>query len=318
MQTTLRTFEHDAVSIAARVAGDGPLVVLIHGFPSFSGAWRHQVPALAEAGYRVAALDVRGYGGSSRPESIDAYRMRLLVDDVVAVIDGLGEPDATVIGHDWGAGIAWMTALLAPSRVRAVAGLSVPYQPPIAFPPSAMFRQLSGDGRRFYMEYFAAPGEAEQEIEGDVRGWLAGMYASEWGPTYAELQRAFVPDGRALRDSFTTSEPPEWLAGEPFEALVATFERTGFTGALNRYRAMELDHDDLAEFRSRPIEQPALFIGGDRDGAMLMTRQAIEALPQTLPNLTRKVVLQNCGHWIPEEKPAEVNRLLLEFLEQTR
>ena len=160
--------------------GEGPLVLLIHGFPESWYSWRRQLPVLADAGYRAVAIDVRGYGRSSKPETIEEYRMLCLVADNVALVEALGETQAVIVGHDWGAPIAWSSALLRPDMFRAVAGLSVPYSPPSATRPSDAFRAMGGD-EEFYIEYFQQPGRAEAEIEADVRTWLLGFYFTASG-----------------------------------------------------------------------------------------------------------------------------------------
>lgn len=310
-----RIFLLDGIRIHAVEAGAGPLVVLLHGFPESWRSWRHQLGPLADAGYRALALDVRGYGCSSRPTAVEAYAMRALVDDVVGVIRAAGEERATVVGHDWGASIAWHTALLHPEVCAGVAGLSVPYTPPPRHRPTETFARFAGAGRQFYMQYFQEPGRAEAEIEPDVRGWLAGIYRG-WGPERHALEDiAFVRDDRRIRDAFDPATPsPPWMTARDFDLLVAEFEATGLTGGLNRYRAMDHDWEDLAEHQGAPVTVPALFVGGGLDVSVQLAAKPIARFEQTLPALWRSVVLDGAGHWIAEEKPDEVTELLLAFL----
>jgi len=298
--------------------GDGPLVILVHGFPESWYSWRHQIPAIAAAGYRAAAIDVRGYGRSSKPVAIDAYRMMELVGDVVGLVEALGEERATLIGHDWGAPIVWHSAMLHPERFRGVAGLSVPYTPFGETRPLDFFRKLGGDRGEFYIEYFQQPGRAEAEIEKDVRRWLLGFYYSaSAGPERGTVNIGIVPAGRELRDQMVfPEETPAWLGEDGFEFYVAEFERTGFTGGLNRYRNVNRDWQDFTEHRGRPITIPALFVGGDKDGPTIWGAPAIASFERTLPGLTRSVILQDCGHWVQQERPEETNRLLVEFLDE--
>jgi pimeloyl-ACP methyl ester carboxylesterase len=296
--------------------GDGPLVLLLHGFPESWYAWRHQLPALAAAGYRAVAVDVRGYGRSSRPAAVDAYRMLELVEDNVAVVEALGERSAVVVGHDWGATIATTSALVRPEVFRAVGLLSVPYTPPGGPRPSEVFARMGGD-EEFYVSCFQQPGRAEAEIEPDVRGWLAGFYAALSAGTMPEPGAPdphFVARGGMLRDRFPVGRLPHWLGEADLDVYAGEFERTGMTGALNRYRNMDRDWQDLAGFAGAPVTQPSLFIGGSLDASTTWLADAIEAYPTTLPGLTASHILDGCGHFLQQERPGETNRLLTEWL----
>ncbi|KPI30551.1 Soluble epoxide hydrolase [Actinobacteria bacterium OK074] len=314
--------------------GRGPLVLLVHGFPESWYAWRHQLPALAAAGYRAVAVEVRGYGRSSRPAAVDAYRLVDLVEDAVAVVHGLDERDAVIVGHDWGSGIASTAALLRPDVFRAVGLLSVPYAPPGGPRPSEVFAhmgQLLGVEGEFYVSYFQEPGRAEAEIEPDVRGWLAGCYAALSGDTMpgpGGPDPHFVGPGGTLREQFPQLPVPQvpvlvedrhyprpaWLGERELGFYAGEFERTGLTGALNRYRNMDRDWADLAEFRGAPVTQPSLFAGGALDASTTWLAEAVEAYPKTLPGLSASHILDGCGHWIQQERPGDVNRILGEWL----
>lgn len=296
--------------------GEGPLVLLVHGFPESWYSWRHQLPALAAAGYRVAALDVRGYGRSSRPADVAAYRMLDLVRDNVAVVHALGERSAVIIGHDWGSNIAATSALLRPDVFRAVGLLSVPYTPPGGPRPTDVFARLGGE-QEFYVAYFQQPGRAEAEIEPDVRGWLAGIYAALSGDTQPAPDAPdphFVSPGGTLRDRFPIGPAPSWLTEPDLDFYAGEFERTGLIGALNRYRNMDRDWADLAEHAGAPITQPSLFIGGALDASTTWLAAAIDAYATTLPGLAGSHLLDDTGHWIQQERPAEVNQLLTHWL----
>ncbi|MGW3368427.1 alpha/beta fold hydrolase [Streptosporangium canum] len=296
--------------------GSGPLVLLVHGFPESWYSWRRQLPALAQAGYRVVALDVRGYGRSSKPAAEDSYRMLALVEDNVALVRALGEESAVIIGHDWGSNIAATSALLHPEVFRAVGLLSVPYAPPGGPRPTGIFAQMGGE-QEFYVSYFQEPGRAEAEMEPDVRGWLAGFYAAlsaETMPGPNAPDPHFVSPGATLRDRFPSGRLPSWLTEDDLEVYAGEFERTGMTGALNRYRNMDRDWKDLADFNGAPIKQHALFIGGTLDASTTWMADAINAYPATLPGLVSSHLLDGCGHWIQQERPEEVNQLLTEWL----
>ncbi|WP_431984435.1 alpha/beta fold hydrolase [Streptomyces qinglanensis] len=296
--------------------GTGPLVLLVHGFPESWFSWRHQLPVLAAAGYRAVALDVRGYGRSSKPAGTAAYRMLDLVEDNVAVVRALGERTAVVVGHDWGSPIAANSGLLRPDVFRAVGMLSVPYSPRGGPRPSEVFSRI-GRGEEFYISYFQQPGRAEGEIEPDVRGWLAGVYAAlsaETMPADSAPDPHFVAPGGRMRDRFPAERLPSWLTEEELDFFAGEFERTGFTGALNRYRNMDRDWEELADFDGAPLTQPSLFAGGGRDASTTWMADAVDAYPVTLPGLHASHIIEDCGHWIQQERPEEINRILTEWL----
>jgi pimeloyl-ACP methyl ester carboxylesterase len=298
--------------------GDGPLVLLIHGFPESWYSWRHQLPVLARAGYRAAAIDVRGYGRSSAPLEIEAYGMLHHVNDSLGVVEALGADTAVVVGHDWGAPIAADSALLRPDVFTAVALLSVPYSPPGRRRPSEAFAAIGGD-EEFYINYFQHPGRAEAEIELDVRSWLRGFYITASGDGAPRADdggtMATVPHGGMLKDRFQIPEAlPRWLTRADLDFYVSEFERTGFRGPLNRYRNVDRDWVDLQPWRGRPITVPALFIGGEKDGPTIWGSRAIERFPETLPALRGTHILPGCGHWVQQERATEVNDLLLRWL----
>ncbi|MEU9030987.1 alpha/beta hydrolase [Streptomyces sp. NPDC048383] len=296
--------------------GEGPLVLLVHGFPESWYSWRHQLPVLAAAGYRVAAIDVRGYGRSSKPDDVAAYRVLDLIEDNVAVVEALGEQSAVIIGHDWGSTIAANSALVRPDVFSAVGMLSVPYAPRGGPRPSEAFAAFGGD-EEFYISYFQEPGRAEAEIEPDVRGWLAGFYGALSADTMPGPDAPvpyFVSPGGKLRDRFPAGRLPGWLDEDDLDAYSAEFERSGLTGGLNRYRNVDRDWEDLAEYDGAPITQPSLFIGGGLDAPTTWLADAIKAFPFTLPGLVTSRILDGCGHWIQQERPAETNQLLTDWL----
>lgn len=296
--------------------GTGPLVLLVHGFPESWYSWRRQLPVLAAAGYRAVAIDVRGYGRSSKPGDIRAYRMVDLVADNAAVVRALGGGPAVIVGHDWGAAIAANSTLLHPELFRAVGQLSVPYAPRGGPRPSEVFAGMGGE-EEFYVSYFQRPGRAEAEIEPDVRGWLAGFFAAlsaDTMPAPGTPDPHFVGPAGTLRDRFPAGARPAWLTEDDLDVYAGEFERTGLTGALNRYRNMDRDWEDLAGFDGAPVTQPSLFIGGSLDTSTTWLADAIDAFPATLPGLVGAHILDGCGHWTQQERPAEVNRLLTDWL----
>ncbi|MFG3135607.1 alpha/beta fold hydrolase [Streptomyces sp. NPDC048211] len=295
--------------------GTGPVVLLVHGFPESWYSWRRQLPALAAAGYRAVAVDMRGYGRSSRPGDVAAYRMLELIEDNVAVVHALGERSAVVIGHDWGATVAANSALVRPDVFRAAGLLSVPYTPRGGPRPSEIFAGMGGD-EEFYVSRFQEPGRAEAEIEPDVRGWLAGFYAAlsaDTMPAPGSPDPHFAARGGTLRERFPAGRPG-WLGEDELDFYAGEFERTGLTGALNRYRNMDRDWEDLADYDGAPVTQPSLFLGGSLDASTTWLADAIAAYPTTLPGLVASHILDGCGHWIQQERPDEVNRILTGWL----
>ncbi len=307
--------------------GSGPLVLMVHGFPESWYSWRHQIPALAEAGYRAVAIDVRGYGRSGSPIEVDAYGMLQHVNDNVGVVEALlrdsGSPaTATIIGHDWGSPIAAHSALLRPDMFTAVAMLSVPYSPPGFRRPTAVFAEMAqaaGPDEEFYINYFQEPGRAEAEIEADVAGWLRGFYLGASGEgqgrSGAAAGMATVHHGGQLKDRFPVDmDLPDWLSPEDLEFYIGEFERTGFRGPLNRYRNVDRDWSDLQAWRGRPITVPSIFIGGEKDGPTLWGGASIKRFPDTLPRLHSTHILPGCGHWVQQERAADVTGILLDWL----
>jgi pimeloyl-ACP methyl ester carboxylesterase len=305
------------VRLRAAVEGSGPLVVFVHGFPESWYSWRHQLGPVAAAGFTSCAIDVRGYGGSDKPEAVAAYAMERIVGDLVGVADAL-QPDAPAIlvGHDWGAPIVWNSALTRPDRFSAVAGLSVPFSGVPQRPFTDVFREhFTSKGRFFYQEYFQEPGVAEAEAEADPRGFVHRMMYSIAGdvPEGAYWDK---PLGAKFLDGLPDPQPVPWLSEADLDYYAGEFERSGFRGPLNRYRNHERDFEWLQRFAGRRIEQPALFIGGTRDPATTLFGAVAD--PVTLMRMfAPKVeghVLEGVGHWTQQERPAEVNRLLLDWL----
>jgi pimeloyl-ACP methyl ester carboxylesterase len=292
--------------------GAGPLVLLLHGFPEFSGTWRHQLRALAQAGYRVVAPDQRGYGLTDCPEREDAYSMLHLVGDVIGLLDALDEPQAVVVGHDWGAPVAWNTALLRPDRVRAVAGLSMPPSLRAPLPPTARMRHVFGDG--FYQLYFQQPGVAEREFEADVRAGMRRLMYAASGSAPPEHRLPVMLKGTFFTGLVDPGAAPAWLGEDQLDALTAAFTHSGFRGGLSWYRNLDRNWEQSAAFTGLTIRQPALFAMGDADPTYVAARRAIDVLPQTLPGLRRSLIIPGGGHWIGEEHPDEINAVLLEFL----
>lgn len=295
----------------------GPVVVLTHGFPELAYSWRHQIPALTAAGYRVLAPDQRGYGGSSRPDAVDAYDIAALTGDVVGLLDDIGAHRAALVGHDWGAVVAWSAALLHPERVAGVAGLSVPPVPRPLTPPTEAFRRIFGDSF-FYMVYFQPPGPADSEMAAAPHRALYRMLGGLRAPTDASAaQRMSAPGPEGFIERLPEPDRlPDWLSADELNHYVAEFTRTGFTGALNWYRNFDRNWHILAPPAAQTIDAPALFVGGNADPALAFTR--VERAREVAKGSYREVMLDGAGHWIQQERPDEINSELLAFLSQLR
>ena len=316
MDNSLKFIEANGLRFRVSVSGEGPLVLLIHGWPESWYSWRHQITALSAAGYRVAAPDVRGYGGSDKPAAIEAYDMASLTADMAGIITALGAEQAVVIGHDWGARIAWNTALLHPDRVRAVAGLSVPYTGPGPAPFIEVAKQVYKD-KFFYQIYFQEPGVAEAELEADVRASLRKIYYWISGEGLAAAPPRRKPaDAKLLDGMADPGEMPAWMSREDLDYYVAQFEAGGLRGPLNRYRNSERDFAYLLPHSGEKIQQPAGFIAGTLEPVLNFVPGAdlIATMKKNLVNLHFVEMVEGAGHWVQQERPDEVNRALLSFL----
>jgi pimeloyl-ACP methyl ester carboxylesterase len=292
---TERLIATNGIELHVLEEGAGPLVVLCHGFPELAFSWRKQIPVLAGAGFRVLAPDMRGFGRSSAPQAVEAYDVVTLCGDMTGLLDALGEEQAIFAGHDWGANLVWQLAALHPERVRAVAGLSVPFVPRAPAPPLEIMRRHLGED--FYIVWFQEPGVADAALARDVRRTLTTK--RQWTAQWA------VKDDGLL-------EPPPWLSEQELTVYVEAFERTGFTGGLNWYRNIDRNWELTADVAGRRVEQPALFLTGERDPVRLF--MPAEAMHGWVTGLRAEIVVPGAGHWVQQQDPAAVNEALLGFL----
>ena len=316
VEPAFKVVETNGIHLRVALAGEGPLVVLVHGWPESWYSWRHQIRPLAAAGYRVAAPDVRGYGGSDKPHSIEAYAIKEMCADIAGLVTALGETRAILIGHDWGASIVWNTALFHPEKVSAVAGLSVPHTGRGPAPRVELFRRIYKD-RFFYQLYFQTPGVAEAELEADVRTSLRKIYYSASGEGINAGPKFDKPPDARLLDGWADPDPfPPWLTSADLDYYVAEFQQSGFRGPLNRYRTSELDFAQLAPVADQRIEQPAAFLAGSLDPVLRFVPgvDLIEMMRDRVSDLRLVRLVNGAGHWVQQERPAEVNIALLEFL----
>lgn len=287
----------NGIRLSVRVSGRGPAVVLAHGFPELGYSWRHQVPALVAAGYRVIVPDLRGYGRSSQPPGVGSYDVLTVGRDLTGLLDALGEDDAVFVGHDWGAIVAWSVALAHPGRVRGVAGLSVPFTPPPPVAPLSILRRRHGDD--FYIAWFQEPGVADAVLARDVRLTMLLAIAERATP-------------RTLADPRAAPPPlPAWLTPGDLDVYVAAYEGSGFTGALNYYRNIDRNWE-LSQSLPTRIDRPAMFLTGSRD--VVATFMPADRLAEAVTDLRANIVLDGAGHWVQQERAADVSAALLTFL----
>ena len=315
LKSTERLVETNGVRLRVVEAGErgAPVVILAHGFPELAYSWRHQIPVLAEAGYHVLAPDQRGYGGSSRPEAIEAYDVHQLTADLVGLLDDVGAERAVWIGHDWGAAVVWNAPLLHPDRVAAVAALSVPAVPRPQVAPTKAWRKMFGENF-FYILYFQEPGVADAELDADpartMRRMMGGLRTS--GDKAAAL-RMVAPGPEGFIDRLPEPDRlPGWLSQEELDHYISEFARTGFTGGLNWYRNFDRNWETTPELADAKINVPTLFIGGTADPVLTFTRA--DRASQLITGPYRQVMIDDAGHWLQQERPDEVNAALLDFL----
>lgn len=291
---TVKRVASNGIELSVLDEGTGQTVVLCHGFPELAYSWRQQVPALVQAGYRVLAPDMRGFGNSSAPKEIEGYDVLSLCGDMLGLLDAEGLDSAIFVGHDWGANVAWHMALIHPERVPAVVGMSVPLVPRAPAPPIGIMREHLGED--FYMVWFQQPGVADEALGRDVRRTLttSRVWTDEWASGDGEPQR------------------PEWMSEGDLAVYVEAFERTGFTGGLNWYRNIDRNWELTEPYADRRVEQPAMFLTGELDP--VRNFMPAEAMTGLVTDLRESIVVRGAGHWVQQQAPEQVNEALIRFL----
>ena len=310
-----RRVETNGISLNIAEQGEGPLVLMLHGFPESWYSWRHQFSALAEAGYHAVAPDMRGYGDSDKPFEIEAYNQVEVVNDIIGLIPALGYETAVVFGHDWGAPTAWSCALNHPDKVSAVGALSVPFRPRGDSPPLATLKAIFKD-RFFYQLYFQEPGKAETELEKDPALTIRKFYHMASGEMNTSLLSEKPADADLLSDlPDPGTQMGPWISEEDVSFYANEFRQSGFRGPLSYYRNMDLTWE-LTKDSPRQISQPALFVAGEKDGVILMAADALKELDKHVTDLRVNKLIPKIGHWTQQEAPDEVNQALIQFLEE--
>ncbi|WP_420127077.1 alpha/beta fold hydrolase [Longimicrobium sp.] len=321
-----RTVEANGIRMHVAEQGEGPAVLLCHGFPETWYAWRHQLPALAQAGFRAIAPDLRGFGGSDRPADAGRYSLLHLVGDAVGLLDALQIPSAIIIGNDWGATLAWQAARLRPDRFRGVVASSVPMMGRAPLPPGKLFPAT--DEALFYTLYFQEPGVAEAELEADVRLALRKILFAASGDAGPRVEGDGTPNPFGMvsrRDGLLAPLPapatlPPWLSEADLDVYAAAFTESGFRGGLNLYRSLDRNWEVDAALQGMKVTVPALYLVGERDVGLTIPgmRQIMDGMPALVPDLRGTITLPECGHWIQQEQPAAYNAAVLPFLQRLR
>ncbi len=313
-EITHRTVQTNGINMHIAEAGSGPLVVFCHGWPESWYSWRHQLSAVADAGFHAVAPDQRGYGKTDKPQEISSYTQLHMVGDIVGLLDALGEETATIVGHDWGAPVAWNSALLRPDRFPAVIGMSVPYGPRGDFQPTAGLKAAFGDNF-FYILYFQEPGVAEAELEADVAGTMRKLLFSASGDV-VRTEEPLAPRPAATTKFLDGMQEPEtlpaWLKREDLDFFASEFKESGFRGGLNWYRNLDRNWELMGPWRNAKVTVPALFITGEKDVVRTFAPEA--GIKANVPNLKDLIIVPGAGHWVQQERPEEVNEAIIGFL----
>ena len=311
-----KTFNVGEQTILCAIKGTGPVILCVHGWPELWYSWRHQIDYFAERGYQVVAMDVRGYGGSSKPEPIEAYTLSELASDVAGVAAQVSSEPVILFGHDWGAPIVYATALLHPERIKAVAGLSVPFMPHGEESSPVMWEALYAD-RFFYQLYFQQEGVVEKEVETDFNTALRKIYFALSGDAPDNEWIKPRPNTESLLESLVVPKSfPSWMSDDDLKVYVDAFEQGGFRGPINRYRAQIYDPEQMASVRGEKLKQPACFIGGERDAvrSFIPGMDLYAGAAENLADCRLTALVPDAGHWVQQESPDLVNQHLEAFL----
>jgi pimeloyl-ACP methyl ester carboxylesterase len=318
-EVTHRMIETNGIRLHVAEQGEGPLIILCHGFPECWYSWRHQLRTLAKAGFRAVAPDLRGYGRSDRPEEVEKYTILQDIGDIVGLVDALGAGQAVIAGHDVGATIAWQAALLRPDRFRGVIALGPPFRPRAfgggSAPPTTLMPR--NENAVFYQLYFQTP-EAEAGLGRDIRRVFRSQFFSLSGDRPPSAGGGF-PAGMVPRKGALLTDPaslPPWITETDIDVYVAELTRSGFRGPLNWWRNIDRSWELMAAFDGAAVTVPALYIVGDRDMLVAVFQQAIAKQSTLVPKLRPAMMLAGCGHWTQQERAPEVSAAMIDFLRQ--
>ncbi|XP_031375912.1 uncharacterized protein LOC116216024 [Punica granatum] len=311
--TTVRT---NGINMHVATAGSGPdSILFVHGFPELWYTWRHQMVSLAALGYRTIAPDLRGYGDTDAPPSHESYTAFHIVGDLVGLLDSMGIEKVFLVGHDWGAAIAWYFCLFRPDRIKALVNMSVVFHPrnPNRKPVDGL-RAILGDD--YYICRFQAPGEIEEDFARADTANIMKFFLVSRNPRPPQIPK----EGFSCLANSRQMDLPSWLSEEDINYYASKFSEKGFTGGLNYYRVMNLNWELTAPFTGLQIKVPAKFMVGDLDITYNTpgTKEFIHngGLKKHVPFLQEVVVMEGVAHFINQEKPEEVTAHIYDFIKK--
>jgi pimeloyl-ACP methyl ester carboxylesterase len=316
-EVTHRMIETNGIRLHVAEQGEGPLIILCHGFPECWYSWRHQLPALAKAGFRAVAPDLRGYGRSDRPEEVEKYTILHDIGDIVGLVDALGAKQAVIAGHDIGAAIAWQTALLRPDRFRAVIALSPPFRSRgfgEAGPPTTLMPRT--EDAVFYQLFFQNAA-AEAGLGRDLRLTFRYQFTTLSGDRPPSAGIGGLPPGMMPRKGGFMTDPPSlpaWVTESDVDVYVKEYAQSGFHGPLAWWRNIDRGWELMAPFAGAAVTVPALYMAGDRDFVATVFSQDIAKQSTLVPKLRPPIMLAGCGHWTQQERAPEVSAAMIDFL----
>ncbi|GAB2899066.1 alpha/beta fold hydrolase [Paralcaligenes ginsengisoli] len=319
--TQHRIISVNGINMHIAEQGNGPLILLCHGFPETSYSWRHQLKELAAAGFHAVAPDMRGYGKTDSPAEIESFNVCEIVADIVGLLDALGEEKAVIVGNDWGATVAWQAALRQPQRFRGVVALGVPMMQRAPVASSSFFPKT--DDEELYALYFQTPGVAEAELDVNVKETLLKILFAASGEAGPRLPNDGTPNpfGMVSRSEGLLSalpipdQLPPWLTQDDLAIFAESFEFSGFRGGLNYYRNLDRNWELEAAMAGIPITIPALYLVGERDTGLSIPgmKEIIASMPSLVTDLRGSIVVRDCGHWLPQERPSILTDSIIDF-----
>ena len=318
---SFRFIESNGITMRIAEMGDyGPLLLLAHGWPESWYSWRHQIVSLANAGYRVVAPDMRGFGESQAPPNVDDYDVMHTSADLVGILDALGEETAVLVGHDWGAIVAWQTVLLNPTRFTALISMSVPYRGRPAQSPMERMTQSAGDNFHYIVYHNEPGGVAEAEYDANPRGLISHVYlgiAANSETLPPKVTDPLRSAGGWIDRLGAPIRLPDWLTENNLDYIVSQFEKAGFRGGVNYYRNFHRNWEITEHLSDKKINIPTLFIAGEEDFVIggATKEQLTASMSQVVVDLRDVVLIPDTGHWVQQEAPLATTAAMLEFLD---
>jgi pimeloyl-ACP methyl ester carboxylesterase len=314
-EITHRKIQTNGINMHIAETGKGFPVVFLHGFAELWYSWRHQLPAIAAAGFHAVAPDLRGFGQTDAPPEVESYSTKNRAADIIGLLDALNAEKCVLVGNDWGSGLAWALSQLYPERVAAMFHLNIAYAPRGDEPPTASIAKFAKGHFNFAL-HFQKPGVAEREFEKDVKASMRRFlyaFSGETPPGVTEYLFMQKPADRDVLEGMPEPEKlPDWLSEADLDYYAKEYSRTGFRSPLNMYRNMDRDWQELPQVGMGEVKQPVLFMGGKKDPSVVYA--PFDPMIRAVARLRKIIFLENCGHWIQQERVETVNQELIEFL----